>query len=156
MKAKVNKTQHLPYELVYLDYEYSLDTMPYDYSRDTTLLINDIEVALNYDKKVIAISGLSPKAGWIEKDISFSETHPSGELILKYPVDSGGIIRIAEGSPIFFNSKSNWLCIGSDLINETSQIVRMFENTYAVVNDSKLGNFSFWAKIRILTNKDEH
>lgn len=126
--------------------------MPYDSSVNSILLLDYIELGLNEDHRIVSISGLSGKAGWIERDISFVSNYESGGFILDYKLGSGKIIKIAENVPIYFNKNTNWVCIGSDKIHEDSTIIRIFENTYAVLNNTKSGEFSFWAKIRTISN----
>lgn len=124
-------------KIVYLSNEYAFQTIP-KLPTDVSLLFENLCINISSDDKTVySIDGYHPKTCWTDKELVIPKCQV-GKLIVNGNYESGDVKRLA---PIctyqtFYDSKTGWLCIGTDELNSTS--VKISNNVIATIKNKKL------------------
>jgi hypothetical protein len=100
--------------LVYRRAEYSLDVEPKPTGGVASLLVNDIQIEVDEDGRLIFVWGLCPQESWTPATIEPPDA-PVG--LLRYsglPVTPGVSKRLNAGKrwAVHHDSSNEWLCVG--------------------------------------------
>lgn len=124
-------------KIVYISNEYAFQTIP-KLPTDVSLLFENLCINISSDDNTVySIDGYHPKTCWIDKELIIPKCQ-EGKLIVNGNYESGDVKRLA---PIctyqtFYDSKTGWLCIGTDKLNSTSVII--LNNVIATIKDKKM------------------
>lgn len=115
-----------------------------------SVLVNDLDVHLDAEGRVLSIDGYAPRESWN----STTATPPSAEegIVLVRP---SGRIRGASRRletqtrwPFYFNELAGWLCVGQPIAEARSKAVRVAPDTVLVLTGSELR--AIWLHVRPL------
>ncbi len=136
--------------LVYRPEDYSFDVEPLDGTGDTSIMINDLQLEIDYEGKIMYVWGLCPLIKYEEID-EFPLKYKAGSLValLDKPPVLGISYRLNEKErwPIYINKKKGWVCIGNPKING-KEMIEFIPNCIATLEDQEI--IAIWLKPRDL------
>ncbi len=147
MKFLINEPQKdQNFSLVYREEDYSFDVEPLDGSGDTSIMINELQLEIDHDGKIIYVWGYCPLIKCQETD-EYPKKYQSQSLvaILDKPPILGISYRLNEKErwPIYINKKKGWVCIGDPkLLGEQS--IEFVPNCVAVLDKQEI--VAIWLK----------
>lgn len=102
--------------LVYRRTEYSFDVIPFPELLDTSISINELELHLDHQNRVVCVTGYCPFPSWRRTTFSPPDSNPGG-LVVDTPqkISPGTSIGLNDSStrwPVFFDS-NGWVCLGN-------------------------------------------
>ncbi len=128
------------FSLVYRPEDYSFDVEPLDGTGDTTIMINDLQLEIDHEGKVMYVWGLCPLIKYEETD-EFPFKYKSGSLValLDKPPVLGISYRLNEDQkwPIYVNKKKGWVCLG-DPNTKDKQLIEFAPNSVAAMDGQEL------------------
>lgn len=140
-----NKTTQT-FALVYREEDYSFDIEPHDGSGFTSIMINDLQLEIDDEGKIVYVWGLCPLIKYEETNET-PESYESKSLValLDKPPIPGISYRLNEKErwPIYINKKKGWVCIGNPKING-KQMIEFVPNCVAALEDQEIT--AIWLK----------
>lgn len=134
------------FSLVYRAEDYSFDVEPLDGSGDTSIMINDLQLEIDHEGKIIYVWGFCPLIKY-EETSETPESYKSNSLValLDEPPVPGISYRLNEKErwPIYINRKKGWVCIGNPKING-KQMIEFAPNCVATLEDQEIT--AIWLK----------
>lgn len=151
MKFLIQKSETTQtFSLVYREEDYSFDIEPHDDSGFTSIMINDLQLEIDDEGKIIYVWGLCPLIKY-EDTRETPERYESNSLfaLLDKPPIPGISYRLNEKErwPIYINKKKGWVCIGDPKING-KQLIEFVPNCVATLEDQEIT--AIWLKPRDL------
>jgi hypothetical protein len=138
------------FSLVYREEDYSFDIEPLSGSGDASIMINDLQLEIDHEGKIIYVWGYCPLIKYEETD-EFPKKYKTQSLValLERPPISGISYRINENErwPIYINKKKGWVCIGNPVANE-KQMIEFAPNCIAVLENQEI--VAIWLKPKYL------
>jgi hypothetical protein len=109
--------------LVYRSDEYSFDVEPPMSGGSTSILINDLNLEIDYTGKLLFIWGLCPYLKWVKTEL-VQPKFTGGEIVFvpDDPPKKGVSIRLFEQKSVFVDKKSGWVYIPLNDCENTSSI----------------------------------
>lgn len=140
-----NKTTQT-FALVYREEDYSFDIEPHDGSGFTSIMINDLQLEIDDEGKIIYVWGLCPLIKYEETNEA-PKSYESTSLVAlldKSPIP-GVSYRLNEKErwPIYINKKKGWVCIGNPKING-KQMIEFVPNCIATLENQEIT--AIWLK----------
>ena len=132
----------LLFDLMYRPEEYSFDVEPKPQSGGSSLLVNDLQLEVDDDGRIIYVWGLCPYHAWSEKSLNVPCAR-SGALMVDIPDDlvPGISIRITrERWPVAVDRRSGWVRLGSDEAGD--EAIEFAPGSIALLSDGRL--VSLW------------
>jgi hypothetical protein len=127
--------------IVYRKNEYSFDAIPKPEGGVSSILLNDIQLEIDTEGRILYIWGLSPYTSWISVELS----PPSGKKgIINVELDKdvipGVAVRIGEVGewPVFHDDKLGWICIGNAVYTNQEETIELCADCRLVINDDNL------------------
>jgi hypothetical protein len=153
MKFLIKEPQKdLNFSLVYRDEDYSFDIEPLDGRGFTSIMINDLQLEIDYEAKIIYVWGYCPIFKYQETE-EYPQEYQSQSLValLDKPPIPGISYRLNEKErwPIYINKKKGWVCIGNPKING-KQMIEFVPNCVATLEDQEIT--AIWLKPKDLPN----
>lgn len=127
-------------KLIYYVDEQSFDTEPSLGKVDFCIVINMINLTV-IKGNVVEIWGFCPSETWITSEYEVSK-YTKGILKVKDDVEPGFSYRLDKKWPVYFNPKTDWLCIGNPEISNTA--IEFIPNCVAVIDQETLK--ALWLK----------
>ncbi len=101
--------------LIYRNKDYSFDVVPIDGAGGSSILINDLQLEIDYEGNVMYVWGYCPLIEYEETEL-FPQKDRQYELVvlLDNPPKLGVSYRLNEDNnwPIHINKKKGWVCLG--------------------------------------------
>lgn len=128
------------FSLVYRPEDYSFDVEPLDGTGDTSIMINDLQLEIDDEGKIMYVWGLCPLIKYEETD-EFPFKYKTASLVAllgKLPVP-GISYRLNEGQrwPIYVNKEKGWVCLG-DPNTKGEQLIEFAPNCVATMDGQEL------------------
>lgn len=126
--------------LVYRTEDYSFDIEPLDGSGDTSIMINDLQLEIDYEGKIMYVWGLCPLIGYQETDEAPKRYNAHSLIaLLDNPPIPGISYRLNENNrwPIYINKKKGWVCVGNPKIKD-KQLIEFAPNCVATMDGQEL------------------
>ena len=147
MKFLIQKGETAPrFSLVYREEDYSFDIEPHDGNGFTSIMINDLQLEIDDEGKIIYIWGLCPLIKYEETNET-PTNYESNSLValLDKPPIPGISHRLNENErwPIYINKKKGWVCIGNPKING-KQMIEFVPNCVATLENQEIT--AIWLK----------
>lgn len=134
------------FSLIYRDDDYSFDIEPLDGSGDSSIMINDLQLEIDYDGKIIYVWGYCPLIKYEETN-EIPKNYKSNSLValLDKPPIPGISYRLNEKErwPIYINKKKGWVCIGNPR-SLGEQSIEFISNCVAVLDKQEI--VAIWLK----------
>jgi hypothetical protein len=128
------------FSLVYRPEDYSFDVEPLDGTGDTSIMINDLQLEIDHEGKIMYMWGLCPLIKH-EETSEFPIKYKSGSLVavLDKPPVLGVSYRLNEDQrwPIYINKKKGWVCLGDPEI-KNKQLIEFAPNCVATMEGQEL------------------
>lgn len=118
-------------EVIYVEQDYSFDTIPHVGRSDFDLVLNKINLTV-VDNKIAQIWGYCPYSSWKTTNTEVPKSKP-GVLQVCNDFNKGFSYGISEIElSTYVNQISGWVCIGD--LNTTSNAIQIMSNCVAVLN----------------------
>lgn len=121
MKFLIHKSETTQkFSLFYREEDYSFDSEPHDGSGFTSIMINDLQLEINDEGKIIYVWGLCPLIKYEETNESPKNYKSNSLVALLDTLPIPGIsyrLNEKERWPIYINKKKGWVCIGKSKNN---------------------------------------
>lgn len=142
------------FSLIYCEEEYSFDTERHNDNGCTSIMINDLQLEIDEDGKVLYVWGLCPLIKY--KDINaIPVNYHSNALIAlldKSPVPGISYkLNALERWPIYINKQIGWICIG-DPILDGKQLVEFAPKCIAALANQEIT--AIWLQPKQLPSLD--
>lgn len=128
------------FSLVYRSEDYSFDVEPLDGTGDTSILINDLQLEIDHEGKIMYVWGLCPLIKY-ETTHEFPIKYKTGSLVavLDKPPVLGVSYRLNEGRRwlIYINKEKGWICLGNPAIKD-KQLIEFAPNCVATMEGHEL------------------
>jgi len=127
------------FSLVYRAEDYSFDVEPLNGTGDTSIMINDLQLEIDHDGKIMYVWGLCPLIKYVEIN-EFPIKYKIGSLIalLDKPPVPGISYRLNEERwMVYVNKKKRWICLGNPEITD-KQLVEFAPGCIAAMNGQEL------------------
>jgi len=128
------------FSLVYRPDDYSFDVDPLDGSGDSSIMINDLQLEIDHEGKIMYVWGLCPLIYYEETDEAPRgyKTHSLVALLDKPPVLGISYRLNEEGRwPIYTNKKKGWVCLGNPKTKD-KQLIEFAPNCIAAMDGQEL------------------
>jgi hypothetical protein len=124
--------------LVYRSYDHSLDVDPRPERGVTSLLVNDVQIEIDEDARLIYVWGLCPHESWSVKRLSCPKAKPGRLQYVGGKVVPGISKRINPERrwPVKHDASAQLLCIGDDTAH--GEVVEFAPGAVAVLNEGQL------------------
>ncbi|MCX6987725.1 MAG: hypothetical protein NT065_06195 [Chlamydiae bacterium] len=136
--------------LVYRPEDYSFDTEPHDGNGFTSIMINDLQLEIDDEGRIIYVWGLCPLIKYKDTN-EIPKNYKSSSLValLDKPPIPGISYRLNEDRrwPIYINKKKGWVCIGNPKSNG-KEMIEFVPNCIATLEDQEI--IAIWLKPRDL------
>ena len=133
-------TEPLQTAIEYIPTEYSI--CPIHANRVgviSSVLVNDVELLLDSDSRIVGVSGLCPHSRW-EQTPALPPPHKTGELYIEGARLTHGIshrLTAPAEWPVSVNWDANWICIGNTSAR-SQECIEFNKGCVAVVNGGAL------------------
>lgn len=128
------------FSLVYRAEDYSFDVEPLDGTGDTSIMINELQLEIDHEGKVIYVWGYCPLIKYEETN-EMPKNYKSNSLValLDKPPVPGISYRLNEDRrwPIYINKKKGWVCLGNPETKD-KQLIEFVPNCIATMNGQEL------------------
>lgn len=103
------------------------------------------------DMQVYGVSGLCPTNMWVKKELKMPQNVISGRVKINEDKElkAGMGIYIVEKTPIYFDEKNNWICIGKHNSLEYTDSIKFVDNAFICLNGNEFK--ALW--INIINNE---
>ncbi len=126
--------------LVYRSEDYSFDIEPLDGSGDTSIMINELQLEIDHEGKIMYAWGYCPLAKHEETN-EFPHGYKRHSLVasLDKPLVPGISFRLNEDRrwPIYINKKKGWVCLGNPNTKD-KQLIEFAPNCIATMDGKEL------------------
>jgi hypothetical protein len=142
------------FSLVYRLEDHSFDVEPLDGSGDTSIMINELQLEIDHEGKVIYVWGYCPLIKYDETDEVPKGYQPHSLIaLLKKPLVPGISYRLNEDRrwPIYMNKKKGWICIGNPE-TKSKKLVEFAPNCVATMDGQDL--VAVWLHPLILSKNE--
>ncbi|MDR3624159.1 MAG: hypothetical protein P4L16_03345 [Chlamydiales bacterium] len=141
MKFLIQKPQKdQNFSLIYRPEDYSFDVEPLNGTGDTSIMINDLQLEIDHEGKIMYVWGLCPLIKY-EKTDEFPFKYKTGSLValLDKPPVLGISYRLNEDQrwPIYINRKKGWVCLGNPKTKD-KQLIEFAPNCVATMDGQEL------------------
>jgi|ERR1700722_954161 len=155
MKFLIQQAQEKQnFSLVYRPEDYSFDIEPLDGTGDSSIMINDLQLEIDHEGKIMYVWGLCPLVKYRETD-KFPFKYKTGCLVvlLDKPLVSGISYRLNEDRrwPIYVNKKKGWVCLGNPE-TKNKQLIEFAPDCVAAIDEKQF--IAIWLHPRQLPNLD--
>lgn len=140
------------FSLVYRAEDYSFDVEPLNGSGDTSIMINDLQLEIDYEGKIMYVWGLCPLIEHKETDeVPKNYEFNSLVALLDKPAIPGISYRLNEKGrwPIYINKKKGWVCLGNPEV-KSKQLIEFAPNCIATMDGQDL--IAVWLHPKDLPN----
>jgi hypothetical protein len=141
MKFRIQEPQEdQNFSLLYRAEDYSFDREPHDGTGFTSIMINNLQLEIDDEGKIIYVWGLCPLINYIETDEDPQGYKPySLVALLDKPPIPGISYRLNEESrwPIYINKKKGWVCLGNPKTKDR-QLIEFAPNCVATMDGQEL------------------
>jgi hypothetical protein len=128
------------FSLIYRDEDYSFDIEPHNGSGFASILINDLQLEIDGEGRILYVWGLCPLIKY-EKTDEVPQRHKANSLIalLNKTLIPGISHSLNENSrwPIYINKKKGWVCIGNPK-TKNKQMIEFAPNCIATMEGQEL------------------
>lgn len=137
-------------KLTYIKSEHSFSMEGTD-SGDASVLVNDVNMELNGNGRVVSLWGYSPMANWktcaVKPPPSSINDHA---LVFIDKLIPGTSKRINSDKtwPVYYDSASGWVCFSGLTVGEVDTVIQFLPNCYAAFVDNSL--IAIWLKPEFL------
>lgn len=141
-KSEITQT----FSLVYREEDYSFDTEPHDGSGFTSIMINDLQLEIDDEGKIIYVWGLCPLIKYEETNEIPKNYKPNSLVaLLDKPPIPGISYRLNEQIrwPIYINKKKGWVCLGNPKTKD-NQLIEFAPNCIATLENQEI--IAIWLK----------
>lgn len=128
------------FSLVYRPEDYSFDIEDLDGTGDSSIMINDLQLEIDYEGKIMYVWGLCPLIIYEEtNEFPFEYKTASLIALLDKPPILGISYRLNEDHrwPIYINKKKGWVCIGNPQI-QNKLLIEFAPNCVAAIKGETL------------------
>lgn len=138
--------------LSYIFSDYSFDMEPAVKEIGFYILINNLDLIVDENNKVVQLSGFCPCNNWIEMS-SLVPKYERGILRVVTELQLGFSFRLNNKHPwpVYINKKEGWICIGDP--EKNGEAAEFLNNCVAVINNGEL--VSVWLKPKFLGSYSE-
>jgi hypothetical protein len=141
MKFLIQNPQEVQkFSLVYRAEDYSFDVEPLDGSGDTSIMINDLQLEIDHEGRILYVWGLCPLIEYQETD-EIPQKYKVYSLValLDKPPVPGISYRLNEESrwPVYINKKKGWVCLG-DPKTKNKELIEFAPNCVATMDEQEL------------------
>lgn len=107
-------------QLIYRDHEYSFDVEPHPPRGVSSLLINDLQIEIDEDGRLIYVWGFCPRSLWVATTLTPPDVVNKCLKYIDGKIVPGISRRINSGGQwvAFHDSLSGWLCFGDKSTHE--------------------------------------
>jgi hypothetical protein len=125
--------------LVYREDEYSFDTEPRSENGVASLLLNDVQLEVDEEGRVLYVWGLCAHTAWAETDTEAPPAQPGVLRAAGITLAAGISKRINNNDPwpATVNRRGRWVCLGDPEIR-TGQCVSFAPGSRAVLLDGEI------------------
>lgn len=128
------------FSLIYRNEDYSFDREPHDGTGFTSIMINDLQLEIDEEGKIIYVWGLCPLILHEETNEVPSEYKACSLVaLLNRPPVPGISYRLNEDKrwPIYINKKKGWVCLGNPE-TKNKQLIEFAPNCVATMDGQEL------------------
>lgn len=128
------------FSLVYRNKDYSFDREPHDGSGFTSIMINDLQLEIDDEGKIIYVWGLCPLIEYKETEEAPLGYQAHSLVALLAPPPIPGIsYRLNEDNrwPIYINKKKGWVCLGNPK-TKGKQLIEFVPNCIATMDGREI------------------
>ena len=128
------------FALVYRPEDYSFDIEPLDGSGDTSIMVNELQLEIDYEGKIMYVWGFCPLIKYEETNaVPQGYTIHSLVAVLDKPLIPGISYRLNEQSrwPIYINKKKGWVCLGNP-ITKDKQLIEFAPDCVATLENQEI------------------
>lgn len=128
------------FSLVYRPEDYSFDIEPLDGSGGTSIMINDLQLEIDHEGKILYVWGLCPLIKYQETDeVPHKYKAQSLVAVLNKPPVPGISYRLNEDKrwPIYINKKKGWVCLGNPKTKD-KKLIEFAPNCVATMDGQEL------------------
>lgn len=141
MKFLIQKPQEdQTFSLVYRAEDYSFDIEPLNGTGDTSIMINDLQLEIDHEGKIMYVWGFCPLIQYKETEES-PQKYKSHSLValLDSPPIPGISYRLNEDRrwPIYINERKGWVCLGNPTIID-KKLIEFAPNSIATMDGQEL------------------
>jgi hypothetical protein len=119
---------------------YSFDVEPLNGSGDTSIMINDLQLEIDHEGRIMYVWGLCPLIKYEETDEA-PKNYKFNSLValLDKPPIPGISYRLNEKErwPIYINKKKGWVCLGNPEV-KNKQLIEFAPNCIATLENRSL------------------
>jgi hypothetical protein len=128
-------------KLIYRKSEYSFDVIHRPTGGICSVMINDIQLEIDTEGRVLYLWGLSPYTSW-KSSTAIPPKGKKGILRVEFDKDinPGVSVRIGKPGewPVFHNVELGWICIGDHKNANLEKTVEFCIDCRAVINDNNI------------------
>jgi hypothetical protein len=109
------------FSLVYRTEDFSFDIEPLDGTAETSIMINELQLEIDCQGRIIYVWGLCPLIKYKEAtEFPYGYKKASLVFVLDKPHVLGRSYRLNEDRrwPIYINKKKDWVCLGNPTIKD--------------------------------------
>jgi len=128
------------FSLVYRAEDYSFDVEPLDGTGEASIMINELQLEIDYEGRIIYVWGLCPLIKYKETtEFPYGYKTASLVVVLDKPHVLGMSYRLNEDQrwPIYINKKKGWVCLGNPTI-KAMHLIEFAPNGVATMNQQEL------------------
>lgn len=140
-----------PGTLVYNAADFSFDTLGRVQEGESSLLLNDLQIELDEDGRLLFVWGLCPASAWSQIDAVVPTARPGVLRLDGIPMTPGTSKRLNEESrwSVGVNSGAGWVCVGDP--SASGDVIEFGPGAVAVLADGTLR--SLWLRPVVLPQK---
>lgn len=140
-------------ELVYNANEHAFDTALRSEEGEASLLLNDLQLEVDGENRVLFVWGLCPRSIWIATKATTPKARPGRLRVRGVELIAGTSKRLnpSERWPVMVNERSGWVCVGDP--SAAGDAVLFAAGSVAVLDSGALK--ALWLKpagLRAVTN----
>ncbi len=124
--------------LVYRRSERSLDLEPRPVKGVTSLLVNDVQIEVDEDGRLLYVWGLCPHESWATARLDAPTMKPGRLQFVNGPLTPGVSKRLNQHGrwSVIYDEASKWLCIGDASVK--AEMIEFAPGALAMLNDGEL------------------
>ena len=143
MKLLIQKRQEEQnFSLVYRDEDYAFDIEPLDGSGDASILINELQLEIDHEGRIMYVWGYCPLIKYNETR-NFPRRYQACSLVavLNKPPIPGVSLSLNTDSrwPIYINKKKGWACLGNPEVKNIQLVEFAPDCVAALINSEIIG-----------------
>lgn len=144
-------TRPWPGTLVYNAEDFSFDTLRRTQEGESSLLVNDLQIELDEESRLLFVWGLCPASAWNQIDAAVPPAKPGVLRLEGGPMIPGTSRRLNAESrwSVGVNSGAGWVCVGDESAH--GDVIQVGPGAVAVLDDGKLR--ALWLRPVVLPQK---